>query len=123
MGLDMWARSTHYKPEKPTDFSDKVHQSEEISYWRKHPNLHGWMERLYREKGGTAESFNMAAVELTPEDIDRLEADVLTDNLPHTTGFFFGASTTEDRQNDLAFIKAAREAHNNGLTVYYTSWW
>jgi hypothetical protein len=30
----------------------------ELHYWRKHPNLHGWMEQHYREKGDSAKSFN-----------------------------------------------------------------
>ena len=28
----------------------KVNKPREIAYWRKHPNLHGWMERLAEQK-------------------------------------------------------------------------
>ena len=37
----------------------------ELHYWRKHPNLHGWMESLYYEKGGTADNFNCVNLQLT----------------------------------------------------------
>ncbi|ODR91767.1 hypothetical protein A8M32_08600 [Sinorhizobium alkalisoli] len=38
-------------PAAPVDF--EVEEATALHYWRKHPNLHGWMERLYREEGGT----------------------------------------------------------------------
>lgn len=31
-------------------------EDQEIAYWRKHPNLQGWMEQLWREKGGEVNS-------------------------------------------------------------------
>ena len=42
---------------------------EEIAYWRKHNALHGWMESLYRKKGGT-EEFNCIPVELNKTDLE-----------------------------------------------------
>jgi len=112
MGLDM----STYKKYPNTD--DKTH---ELMYWRKHPNLHGWMEKLYREKGGEEEVFNCVELDLTPEDIDRLEKDL--NSLPTTTGFFFGESHYADRKLDLQFIDNAREAFAEGATVHYNSWW
>lgn len=132
MGLDMYAYSVQAEaavtvPVKeilPVDFevpdSDKVVN---IATWRKHPNLHGWMEELYYRKGGQAESFNCVNVALTMADIEQLEEDVLNDQLPHTAGFFFGASSPEDKEDDLKFIKKAKEELEKGNLVYYTSWW
>lgn len=122
MGLDMYATKTKSALPTPVDF-DQPERQEELFYWRKHPNLHGWMERLYRDKGGKAESFNLVPVQLTAEDIDKLEADVTGDHLPATTGFFFGTSSPEDKADDLKFIQQAREAINDGYNVYYNSWW
>lgn len=51
MGLDMYACTLREQPATPVDF--KAEEVSELHYWRKHPNLHGWMEQLYREKGGT----------------------------------------------------------------------
>ncbi|MFG1384347.1 hypothetical protein [Xanthobacter versatilis] len=71
MGLDMYSITLNRTPEQSVDFAaeDAAH----IRYWRKHPNLHGWMERLYRSKGGTAPEFNCATLLLTGEDLDALE--------------------------------------------------
>ena len=67
-------------------------EASELHYWRKHPNLHGWMQKLYYEKGGKDEIFNCVPVALTGQDLDRLEADVKDGELPLTAGFFFGES-------------------------------
>lgn len=92
-------------------------------YWRKHPDLHGWMERLYRQKGGLTASFNCRSVRLVAEDLDRLEAIVNRHGLPRTTGLFFGQSSPDDREADLTFIAKAREAIAAGDAVFYDSWW
>jgi hypothetical protein len=59
MGLDMYARTTNAKLKSPVDFDET--DGTEFHYWRKHPDLHGWMERLYREKGGIDRSFQLRA--------------------------------------------------------------
>lgn len=118
MGLDMFAHTRDTKPPKPTDF-ELNEDDNELFYWRKHPNLHGWMECLYRAKGGIDADFNCVPVEITLEDLDRLE----TATLPETQGFFFGVTTPEDLEKDKVFITKAREALNDGLFVYYSSWW
>lgn len=121
MGLDMYAHYLHNAPAKPVDFD--VENYGELHYWRKHPNLHGWMERLYRAKGGQDATFNCVNLVLTPEDLDRLEADIRAGNLPRTSGFFFGESDGSEVEDDLRFIAKARSAIAEGLTVYYSSWW
>ena len=95
----------------------------EIAYWRKHPNLQGWMENLWREKGNAGE-FNCVEVELTFEDLEQLEASIEGEELPETQGFFFGNNSDDFyREQDLAFIADASEAIEQGYTVIYTSWW
>lgn len=121
MGLDMYAYTLDRTPQHPVDF--KGNDAQELHYWRKHPNLHGWMEELYRAKGGTDREFNCATVQLTAADLDRLEQDVRCGNLPYTTGFFFGETDGTETPDDLDFITKAREALSDGLTVFYTSWW
>lgn len=121
MGLDMYALTTDEKITAPVDF--KAEEIAELHYWRKHPNLHGWMEHLYREKGGEAEVFNCVNVELTPDDLDSLEEAIKAGTLPETCGFFFGQSDGSEVEDDLAFIAKAREAIAAGKTVFYSSWW
>ena len=115
MGLDMNAYSC-------AAGESEQEKGVELFYWRKHPDLHGWMERLYRSKGGTDE-FNCVSVELTSDDLDALERDVNASALPHTTGFFFGSSGPFREEEDLRFIALAREQIEQGRSVHYTSWW
>jgi len=127
----MFAYRTKVQLSKAVDFQDEVYMSgennedthSEIMYWRKHPNLHGWMENLYYEKQGEENLFNSAPVELTSEDLDLLEKDILENRLPHTEGFFFGESRSGVNEKDLEFIKLAREAIAEGDRVFYDSWW
>jgi hypothetical protein len=80
------------------------------------------MQNLYDAKGGTSDTFNGDCVVLDSEDLDNLEQDIKDGNLPDTSGFFFGQSDDGD-EDDLLFVKNAREAIKEGKTVYYTSWW
>ncbi|MBV1711587.1 MAG: hypothetical protein KUA37_06220 [Desulfomicrobium sp.] len=123
MGLDMYAFTTPNQPEKPVDI--KIDDDcTPLFYWRKHPDLHGWMEELYLIKGGAAvNGFNCETVELTLEDLDTLQSDIHKRRLPHTEGFFFGESSEDDIASTLEFIILARQAINHGLFVLYDSWW
>lgn len=121
MGLDMFAFTTADTPASPVDFKDE--SQEQLHYWRKHPNLHGWMENLYREKGGANADFNCDKLLLTADDLDRLEADIRAKRLPETSGFFFGQTDGSEIDDDLEFIAKARKAISDGLYVFYTSWW
>jgi hypothetical protein len=129
MGLDMFAWRVKaedaigdFEIAKDEDGSSKV---EEFHYWRKHHDLHGWFERLYRSKGGTKESFNCVAVRLTTVDLDALQFDLLNSALPETTGFFFGNNPPdiESLSDDLQFLQKARDIIAAGDAVYYDSWW
>jgi hypothetical protein len=108
-----------------------VEEPREIGYRRKHPNLQGWMERLWEEKGrpGAREDeehpmFNGVELELTWSDIERLYNDVVNDQLPATTGFFYGEGSDEYyKKDDLEFVKQARAELFLGLKVFYNSSW
>jgi len=123
MGLDQYAYAV-----------DKDNNKTEICYWRKHPNLQGWMENLWETKGrphahedkdiAGLSDFNCVPLELTKEDLDSLEQSLESNNLPETTGFFFGNDSDDTyRQQDVEFIQAARNALDNGNKVVYDSWW
>lgn len=123
IGLDQFAYSINKDGEK-----------HEIAYWRKHPNLQGWMENLWRNKGcpnsnehsdphGLSD-FNCVPLELNEDDLDLLEKDIKNSKLPSTGGFFFGDNSDDYYyQKDLEFIEKARDAIDSGLTVVYDSWW
>ena len=150
MGLDMYAytasragqqnefyEGAEWDPEAKESVHPKVAKPREIAYWRKHPNLHGWMEQLWREKQYPtqptdatepvdldSDTFNGIELELTREDLDRLEHDVTQGFLPDTSGFFFGTASDEYyKPQDLEFIKTARMNLFLGLRVFYNSSW
>lgn len=130
MGLDMYAWAVDADERNtdtslPRDSEGRILvDREDIHYWRKHHDLHGWMEELYTKKGGSKE-FNCEVVRLTLDDLESLEMDVDNNALPPTTGFFFGDNPPdkESAKNDRLFIKKARKAIKSGKQVYYTSWW
>jgi hypothetical protein len=103
--------------------SGPVEKPREIAYWRKHPNLHGWMHKLWNERGHTGD-FNGDELELTFEDLDRLEYVVKHKELPGTTGFFFGNDADDHYlAQDLEFVKQARSELTQGMRVFYNSSW
>ncbi len=139
MGLDQYATARRGQPVKHeeryevTDTEGNVSEevdvyysyedSIELAYWRKHPNLQGWMQDLYYEKGGEGE-FNCVDLELTLEDLDALEATLDEEELPETVGFFFGSNADDHyAETDREFIREARAAIKQGYTIVYSSWW
>ena len=119
MGLDQYA----YVASKAKDHWDN-HQ--EIAYWRKHPNLQGWMEKLFFEKGGECDTFNGVELELTWDDIDRLEKDIKEGRVAQlgTRGFFFGDFSDDYyRDHDLEFCRNARAELFLKRKVFYNSSW
>ena len=114
--------------------NDKVTKPRELAYWRKHPNLQGWMESLWKRRmhesnqdipeSEWGSSFNGIELELTAEDLDELERAVKKRKLPATSGFFFGGDSDQRYyQQDLEFIQAARAELFMGLKVFYNSSW
>lgn len=97
----------------------------ELAYWRKHPNLHGWMQKLWEAKGGNG-NFNGDELELTWEDVDMLENDIKSGVLAkmNTEGFFFGKpSDNHYYQQDLKFCVDAKAEIFLGFKVFYNSSW
>ena len=132
MGLDQYG------------YAIKAGEKLELMYWRKHPNLHGFMEELWESKDrpmpdpesgdvkentkafvedGDFVDFNCIPLTLTMGDIEELEDCVRSNKLPHTTGFFFGESTEEQDEATLEFITKAKQALLDGYDVIYDSWW
>ena len=132
MGLDMYAYAATQANDSATQ--GKLVQRE-IAYWRKHPNLHGWMQQLWEHKGcpgvelknyapdrGT--DFNGIELELTWEDLEDLERAVTHKQLPATDGFFFGNDSDDHyRKHDLKFVRDAKAEIFTGLKVFYNSSW
>ncbi len=120
MGLDQYAFA---RKGEPNYDAGAIHEEHEVAYWRKHPNLQGWMEDLWRSKGNEGE-FNCVDVELTFEDLEKLEAAIEDAKLPETHGFFFGNNSDDlYKETDQEFIREARQYLSDGYKIVYTSWW
>jgi hypothetical protein len=148
MGLDMYAyvgrkgqREEFFEKaewnEELKEFESPVDKPVEIAYWRKHPSLHGWMEKLWLRKNGFAStdeqqfiegkqapSFNGIELELSWQDVDDLERAVTHGKLPFTEGFFFGKPADNVYyEDDLKFCREAKAEIFLGLKVFYNSSW
>jgi len=137
MGLDMYAyagrpgqRNEYNQQEGDWDPDTRewktkgpVTEPTELAYWRKHPSLHGWMEQLYRQRGGN-NTFNGVELELSWNDIDDLENAVRHGQLPFTEGFFFGKPVDNIYyEEDLKFCVDAKAEIFLGFKVFYNSSW
>tara|TARA_B100000700_G_C14859077_1_gene767732 strand:- start:599 stop:970 length:372 start_codon:yes stop_codon:yes gene_type:complete len=123
MGLDQYATARRGEAKTDDEGYTYYEDSMELAYWRKHPNLQGWMEDLYHEKGNDGE-FNCVDLELTLDDLDALEESLDEEALPETAGFFFGTDSSDYyAEADREFIVQARAAIKQGYTVIYSSWW
>ena len=122
MGLDQYA---YVAAQANAEWYGDNHR--ELAYWRKHPNLQGWMENLWRSRNtdpSADPAFNGIELELTWADIDQLEDDIKNKRLPATSGFFFGTDSDDHyREDDLAFVRRARAELFLGLRVFYNSSW
>lgn len=141
MGLDQYLFKTKQTPEQVLSDDFDSDESEQIAYWRKHPNLQGYMKELWKQKYPKREKqllkvdkdedvfnlgdvFNCERVFLTLEDLDNWEKAINNKSYPETAGFFFGNNADEDyKEYDLKTIANAKEAIKKGYTVYYDSWW
>lgn len=128
MGLDQYA----YAAAK----ADSWDNSRQIAYWRKHPNLQGWMEQLWmiknpghdfnQQDNSWGSDFNGVELELTWDDLNQLEQDIQSGKMAslETTGFFFGqASDDYYKEQDLEFVRKAKAELFVGLKVFYNSSW
>lgn len=130
MGLDQYM---YVASKAGTDYDDPSRR--DLGYRRKHPNLQGWMERLWLKKGGTPDpnsdrswgsSFNGIELELTWDDLNQLEQDIKNGVVASLDikGFFFGnAKDDYYRTQDLQFIADAKAELIIGLKVFYNSSW
>jgi len=95
MGLDMYA----YAIDSTEDFDDVIieskpqkafySQAQLLHEWRKHPNLHGWIEQnIYRNADNQDQDFNCVLVKIDRENLIALENAIKNNALPFTTGFF-----------------------------------
>lgn len=113
MGLDMYLEGRKYfhqtwggdqKEERLEDGFSVSNVVVRIGYWRKHPDLHGYI--VQRFAGGVDDCREIA---LSAENLIEMIGAVKGKQLPHTTGFFFGASRGDGEEvaKDVKILEAA----------------
>jgi hypothetical protein len=110
MGLDMyldgekylWAHSQNPDDIPREDGFQVKSRTLRLGYWRKHPNLHGYIVQNFADGID-----NCQPIDLQEEDIEKIFDAVARGDLPHTEGFFFGASDGSEKEEDIHILKAA----------------
>jgi len=133
MGLDQIAYTTAQETREERVnrmLTNEPVKTEEVSYWRKHNALHGWMEDLYIARYGNDKDFNCEPLQLTADDLIQLNQDIDNGLLVEREGFFFGSNNymmnyvdSEDYIADKEFIRKGLELLKQDRDLYYVSWY
>ena|SRR5579871_5798764 len=107
MGLDMYLNGDNFFPydhERRNSNPPVVLEQVRLGYWRKHPNLHGYIVNTFA--GGIDKC---QQIDLTKADLQQIIEAIRNKELPPTSGFFFGESEDSDEQiaDDIAVFKQA----------------
>lgn len=108
MGLDMYLRGRKYYG---GNFGSTIREEDgfpidavelALGYWRKHPNLHGFIVQTFAEGQD-----NCQEIMLNAENIKKIIEAVEQKALPMTDGFFFGQSDGSEQDEDLQIFGKA----------------
>ena len=131
MGLDMYLEGEKYlfndRENPQNDLREDGYEVRSkilrLGYWRKHPNLHGFIVKTFADGIDNCEP-----IALEDTDIERIIEAVARDDLPHTEGFFFGVTDGTEKDETIRIFTAAlawlRIKQDTGFrTVYYRASW
>lgn len=98
MGLDMYlyGESGHLLGSESN--------SEQIGYWRKHPNLHGYIVNEFASGVDECQKIYLDA-----DSLEKIKEAISNRELPHTTGFFFGESREDSDTDSEYFLNKAMQ--------------
>jgi hypothetical protein len=132
MGLDMYLNGEKYFygqrkfcEKRAADEPSKIGEIYELAYWRKHPDLHGFIVETFADGVD-----NCQRIWLSEENIETIIKAVKDASLPHTEGFFFGESENDEAQRNedvqllegaLAWVKTKEDSVWRSL-IYQASW-
>lgn len=127
MGLDMYLNGEiyFYGLTEEQLKTQPIEQIFRLGYWRKHPDLHGFIVKKFADGEDNCQPIGLGTCEM----LEIINA-IREDRLPHTTGFFFGESTNDEAEKAeaIAIFQAAIEwlaAEEKGTgrdVVYRASW-
>jgi hypothetical protein len=102
MGLDMYLTGDRYFDKRSRKRGIKKAELIDLGYWRKHPNLHGYIVESFADGEDECQEINLSA-----DDIRQIIAAIEATELPETTGFFFGESDGSEKERDLQIFRDA----------------
>jgi hypothetical protein len=117
MGLDMYLTGDRFFMSPRNRGAIKSEQYD-LGYWRKHPNLHGYIVQAFANGDDDCQEIQLSAA-----CIRKIIEAIRNRNLPETTGFFFGTSDDTDEQvaHDIqVFEDALRWLHTDEPEVWRT---
>ena len=133
MGLDMflygkkflWTNWEHPELNVTEDGFTLQEKTLQIGYWRKHPNLHGFIVQTFAKGVDECQE-----IELSDSDLEQILKAVKTPkkSLPTTGGFFFGSSNGSEKKEDIEILTKAiawLKEEEDGVVrsiVYQASW-
>lgn len=98
MGLDMYLTGEKFLTGQDTTTEDGYPVKERhlaLGYWRKHPDLHGFIVREFANGEDDCQK-----IEIDQEGLRKILDAVKADALPHTEGFFFGSSGKPNSEDE-----------------------
>jgi hypothetical protein len=126
MGLDMYLNGEKYfYGRREEGKHPKTGEIYELAYWRKHPDLHGFIVETFAESVD-----NCQRIWLSDENIETIIKAVKDGSLPKTEGFFFGTSENDEAQRNedvqlledaLAWTRTKEDGVWRSIT-YQASW-
>lgn len=96
MGLDMYLNGSKYYYDQNDMVEDGFPLKEKVlqlAYWRKHPNLHGYIVNTFANGIDKCQQ-----IDLSKENILQIIDAIKNHRLPPTKGFFFGKSDCTDQE-------------------------
>jgi len=130
MGLDMYLTGRKFIMPNVLNLQEDgfplLSKSFELGYWRKHPDLHGYIVQTFAGGKDECQDINLTC----PNRIRMTIAAVKARKLPHTEGFFFGVSDASPERiaEDIRIFESALawcEAEEPGVVrtlTYRASW-
>lgn len=104
MGLDMYLTGERDIHQRSSTRHPLKGEQYELGYWRKHPNLHGYIVQTFANGEDHCQE-----IELDEAALRRIIKAVKANQLPYTSGFFFGVSDGSEKDGDLIILADALE--------------
>ncbi|MCA9062662.1 MAG: hypothetical protein KDA96_06370 [Planctomycetaceae bacterium] len=123
MGLDMYLTGERRLPRDHSNTRRLIGELYDLGYWRKHPNLHGYIVQEFADGIDDCRS-----IDLDESAIQQILTAIQEEQLPHTIGFFFGESDGTEKEHDLAIFSdalawlAETDEQAWRFVVYRASW-